>query len=259
MQIAWSNRAWPQLKPAEFLEILRGAGLSRWVHDLGNVEGREVGELLWPELEGLTLAAVSFSSTMAEAADLELAKAIVRMAQGRQAQVVNLHVLVAMQEFASLPDVLAGNLLRLADEAAAGGIKLCLDSSSGLGGSSRAIARTMNGLEHPALRLQFDPGAYVAQNPGSQVEIALQRLIGWVGSFRLADAVFGSAELDFPPLGQGAAVDFARLLQLVQAMELDVPCEVYFRPVTKRPATAPRIEQWLRESLRTLQDCGWRW
>ena len=259
MQLAWSRRAWPQLGEDAFFAILRSAGLTSFVHDLGTIEGPLANEVTWPQASGVHMAAVSLASTLAEADDLAAVSEVVRQAAAHGARVVNLHVLVVLQEFASLPDFLVGNLRHLADLAASQGLTVCLDSACGLGGSHRAIARTMKELDHPALRLQFDPGSYVHQNSGSQVEVAVQRLLGWVGSLNLSDAMEYDPEPSFPPLGQGAAVDFARLLQLIDAMQLDVPCEIYFRPLTRRPATEGQIEKWLVESLRTLKQCGWRW
>ncbi len=259
MQLAWSQHAWPQLEVPTFLAIAQAAGLKHFAYDLGTREGGHSTVIHVPDAQGMQLVAISFASTMAKAADLNVALQIVRYAAERDVKVVNLSVLSVLDEFASLPDALLGNIRHLGDEATVHGMLICLDSASGLGGGSRAIARTLQAVNHPAVRLQFDTGGYVFHNPGSQVEIAFQRLIGWFGSLRLSDFADFNPDPDFPPLGQGAAVDFARVLQLVDATQLDLPIEVFFRPLVKSPAPPEQIERWLQESLRTLKDCGWRW
>lgn len=263
MMVAWSRRGCPELSLDTFASLLRQAELRYFVHDLGwvdpHVTNGGVAEP-WPqlpEIEGVQLAAVNATCTLRHPDEIHRLRQLVAVAGERGAKAVNLHVIHILGEFDPLPSSLVEALCSLGDQAQACGVDLCLDSTSGLGGTRQGMARTIKSLNHPAIKLQLDCGGYVLQNPGSQFEVAIQRLIGWTGSLRLSDMVDGSTEVDYPPLGWGAAVDFTRVWQLIRTMNLNIPCEIYFHPADGKAGAVNQIARNLRESLRTLRDCGW--
>ncbi len=259
MIVAWSRRGWPELSHQAFVRLLHDVQLRYFVHEVGPLEPESPALAPIPQIPDVDLAAVNVTCALRESSELEALRRYLAAAAEAGASAVNLHVLHSLGEFDPLPATLVERLVTLGDEAQAHGLDLCLDSMCGLGGTRHGIERTLKQLDHPAIRLQLDCGGFVLQNPGSQFEVAIQRLIGWAGSLRLSDMVEFSAVADFPPLGSGASVDFARVWQLISTMKLRIPCEVYFRPVDARPASEQQIGQYLRESLQTLRYCGWRW
>lgn len=259
MMVAWSRRGWPELTHDGFVRLLHEGELRYFVHELGLIEAGGSTSPAIPHIDGVQLAAVSATAALREASEVETLRQIVTATAEHGGKTVNLHILNNLGEFDALPAPLARRLITLGDEAQAQGLELCLDSTCSLGGTRHGIERTLKSLNHPAIRLQLDCGGYVLQNPGAQLEVAIQRLIGWAGSLRLSDMVEFSPEADYPPLGWGAAVDFFRVWQIVHTMNLAIPCEIYFRPADTQAATEQQIGHFLRESLRTLRHCGWRW
>ena len=146
---------------------------------------------------------------------------------------------------------------RAADLAAERGLVLAFDTLPGLCGDTREMLRTLEELQHPAIRLNFDTGRYLQQNPWSSGEVALQRVFGHLASVRLTNFTVGVEPQEFPPLGQGGDVDCSRMLQILRGLEFSGPCTVAFQPATRRPPTAAQCEEWLRQSVEHLRGCGW--
>lgn len=145
---------------------------------------------------------------------------------------------------------------RLGDQAASAGIILALATAPGLCGETRSMARTLCDVAHPAVRLEFDTGAYVALNPQSSVEVALQRIIGHVASVRLRDHQGFDGAAGYQPLGLGGGVDFARMLQILRTVAFGGPAIVELPTPSRRDRKRPRSEQ-LVDSLAHLRQCGW--
>lgn len=154
-------------------------------------------------------------------------------------------------------DPFAPRLRRLVDAAEERGLTVAIDMLPGLRCDAREMLRLLRELDRPALRLCFDTGAYVAQHPGSG-EVALQRVCTHLGAVRLRDATGSAGEDDYPPLGQGAAVDFTRTREVLEAIAFRGPCTISF--TLRRRRTPPTIEECragLTRSLAQLHRGGW--
>jgi inosose dehydratase len=158
---------------------------------------------------------------------------------------------------ASLRPQLYDKHRRAADRAAGHGLVLAFDTLPGLCGDARGMLRTIQDLQHPAIRLNFDTGRYLQQNPWSSGEVGLQRVIGHLASLRLTNFTIGVEPQEFPPLGQGGDVDCSRTLQILRGLEFSGPCTIAFQPATRRSPTASDCEAWLEQSVRHLRGCGW--
>jgi len=148
-------------------------------------------------------------------------------------------------------------LRQLADEAAERELVLALDTRPGLCGDAREMLRMLRELSRPA-GLYFDTGAYVALNPGSSGEVALQRVCTKLLGVRLRDATGTPGDENHPPLGQGAAVDFARTRDIVQALRFGGPCSISFTPHrSRKPPTIEQCRAGLQRCLLQLRRGGW--
>lgn len=149
-------------------------------------------------------------------------------------------------------------LRRSCDSAAERGLVLAFDTRPGLCSNAREMLRILRELPHPAAGLYFDTGAYVALNPGSSGEVALQRICAHLAGVRLRDATGTPGEEHYPPLGQGAAVDFTRTRDILQALRFGGPCCISFTLARRRKT--PTVEQCragLERSLVQLRRGGW--
>ena len=149
-------------------------------------------------------------------------------------------------------------LRHLCDAPAERGLVVALDTLPGLCGDAREMLRLLRELPHPAAGLYFDTGAYVALNPGASGEVALQRVCTHLAGVRLRDATGTPGDEDYPPLGQGAAVDFARTRDILQALRFGGPCSISFRLHRgRKPPTIEQCRAGLQRSLLQLRRGGW--
>jgi hypothetical protein len=123
------------------------------------------------------------------------------------------------------------------------------------------MAQTLAELDHPAVRLCFDTGRYLQLNPEASGEIALQRVLGAVGTVRLSDYDLANDQAA-RWLGAGLGVDFGRTLQILESVEFAGPCVISFPSVIAqrtglRPLTSEEIRSALSQSLATLRGSGW--
>lgn len=156
-------------------------------------------------------------------------------------------------------------LRELADAAAKRGMTVCLDTLPGLCENSRAMAKALREIDHGAVRLCFDLGGYLWLNPEANAEIALQRLLGSISMVRLRDFGGRAASPRFPPPGNGGAIDFVLVLQVLRSSGFNGPCIVSFDSVGRAATARVRpgdnsIEAFalgLAGSVKHLRDCGW--
>lgn len=154
-------------------------------------------------------------------------------------------------------------LCQLGDTAKERGLTLLLDTDCEVCGDTLSMASLMAALDHPAVRLHFDTAAVLVRNPGSNGEIALQRVLSLVGGVRLSDVELPAAAAHYVALGRGGGVDFARTRQILQAVEFRGPCVVRFSPFDigplgeQRRLTPDQCRQRLEDSLWTLRHAGW--
>jgi inosose dehydratase len=145
----------------------------------------------------------------------------------------------------------------LADVLGESGFTLALDTAEGLCGDARGMLRTLQEVDRANVRIALDTGRYLALNPEANAEIAVQRVAPHLGLIRLTDSTGIWKDDSFPALGCGGAVDFARLLQILDGVGFDGPCLIDFRPRSGRGFSLDQAQAWLAESVELLGDCGW--
>ena len=165
----------------------------------------------------------------------------------------------------SLPSDWRRRIVQLAEEfASAGEVTLCICPHRAWCGHSRQMASIIREIGHPAVRLQFDCGAYPYHTGGANGEIALQRLLGAIGHVVLTDWDGTDGQdnhAPYPPLGQGGEVDYAAVLQVLRATAFAGPCSIRFAAATVSCGTSqpthPQAQAGLTESCALLRHCGW--
>lgn len=107
--------------------------------------------------------------------------------------------------------IVVDRLRRLGAIAADLGIAIALETHEGPTQNADAMIRTLNELDHPAFRLNFDTGNIAYYNQGADPVDELERVVGWVSNVHLKDNRGGFKDWFFPALGEGGSVDFAKI------------------------------------------------
>ena len=81
----------------------------------------------------------------------------------------------------------------------------------------------MRELDHPQLRLNVDTGNLPYYNEMISVEIALAKVCHLVKSLHLKDSMGQFGQWYFPALGEGGAIDFLRIYQIMRDLNFKGP------------------------------------
>jgi sugar phosphate isomerase/epimerase len=131
-------------------------------------------------------------------------------------------------------EVLARNLAALADEAAAAGVTLCLETHDDWTDPAH-VAAVMRWAGHPAAAINWDIMHPVRQS-GYTMDAAYDILKPWIRHVHFHDGIDVAGELQLRPVGAGV-IDHRRAVQLLRAAGYDgylsgewidwEPCEVH--------------------------------
>jgi sugar phosphate isomerase/epimerase len=165
-----------------------------------------------------------------------------------------------MPPLAELPEA-RDALRRIGDLAVEKAATLCLETQPPWCGHYRDMAATIACLNHPAWKLNFDTGLYQLYNLESVGEVALQRVLGLVGSLRITDLDTSDHNAGAPwtppevpryaPLGQGGCLDLGRLRQI-----LDAVCFAGVWSVSFSAQSTAQFQRALEHSTRALRAAG---
>ena len=151
-------------------------------------------------------------------------------------------------------DLLDRHLREIGDHAAGLGLVYCCDVGPGLCRDHRWMLHAMQELDHPQLRLNFDPGKLLYYNDYPSIEVALAKTCHLVRHVNLCDWNGAAGAPRYPALGYGGCVDFLRTLQLLRDSGYRGP---YTISIDDRPDTVDACRQRVVDSLRTLRECGY--
>jgi len=115
-------------------------------------------------------------------------------------------------------EVLAGNLAALADEAAAAGVTLCLETHDDWTDPAH-VAAVMHHASHSAVAVNWDIMHPVRQS-GSTMDNAYHALKPWIRHVHFHDGIDVAGELQLRPVGTGA-IDHRHAVQLLRAEGYD--------------------------------------
>lgn len=149
-------------------------------------------------------------------------------------------------------------LAALGDLAERHGISLCLAPAPGICQHYRDMLLLMSELQHPQIRVSFDPVELLALQPEGNLEVALAKLCPFVRHVHLADTtgLYGTRKVNV--LGTGGAVDFLRMYQILRDVKFRGPYGVDLRTPPGNPEPdLPACEQHLADSLRFLARLGY--
>ena len=154
--------------------------------------------------------------------------------------------------------VVIGHLRSLGDLAGVLGMDLTLETHKGPTQEAGAMLSLMAEVDHPRVRLNFDTGNIAYYNRGADPVDELEKVKHLVRSVHLKDSRGGFEDWYFPAIGQGGAVDFSRIREVLDGVGFAGPYTVEIEGIggEPEPGLEARHER-VVASLRHLRSCGY--
>lgn len=155
-------------------------------------------------------------------------------------------------------ETLLAHLRDIGDYAAKLGITVCFETHPGLCVNSREMLRTMRDLDHPHLRLNFDTANLLFYNEFANVEVALAKVCHLVRHVHLKDSRGVFQEWYFPELGDGGAVDFLRVYQIMRDCGFAGPYSIELEGIAGEPdPSLDELHRRVAKSVGHLRSIGY--
>lgn len=155
-------------------------------------------------------------------------------------------------------ETLYAHLREIGDCAGKLGITYCFETHPGICQHHRDMLQTMQDLDHPHLKLNFDTANILYYNEKVESETALAKVCHHVRHIHLKDSQGDYGQWYFPALGRGGAVDFVRVLQLMTTCGFTGPYSLEIEGIAgegELPLEA--YHQRIVESVEHLRTCGY--
>jgi sugar phosphate isomerase/epimerase len=112
----------------------------------------------------------------------------------------------------------------LADEAAADGIDICLETHGGLLATGEIAKQLVADIGRPNVGINYDPGNVIFYGD-TRPESDLPKSVDKVTHMHIKDQIGGAGVWHFPQIGTGE-VDYPALFKVLDAAGFDGPCSV---------------------------------
>jgi L-ribulose-5-phosphate 3-epimerase len=152
---------------------------------------------------------------------------------------------------------LIATLREVGDYAAARDLTVCLETHPGITNNAAQMLRTMQELQHPAVKLNFDTANILYYNAGADVLAELRTVMSYVGHVHLKDSRGRPRDWYFPALGDGGAVDFAAVGHILNDIGFFGPFSIELEGIQDEPElTLEQRQERLQRSVDHLRKVG---
>jgi inosose dehydratase len=150
------------------------------------------------------------------------------------------------------------SLRRIGDAAALLGVTVSLETHKGPTQNAKAMLATMNDVDHPHIRLNFDTGNIAYYNAGADPVAELEQVKHLVRNVHLKDNRGGLEDWYFPAVGDGGAVDFQRVRTVLDGVGFRGPYTIEIEGIggEPEPGLEARTDRVAR-SVQHLRACGY--
>ena len=150
------------------------------------------------------------------------------------------------------------HLRRLGDVAGESGVTLALETHKGPTQNAEAMLALLTEVDHPHVRLNFDTGNIAYYNNGANPCDQLAKVKHLVRNVHLKDNRGGFEDWYFPALGDGRAVDFLRVREILDSVGFAGPYTIEIEGIggEPEPGLETRHER-VRRSVAHLRACGY--
>ncbi len=150
------------------------------------------------------------------------------------------------------------NLRRIGDTAAEQGITVALETHKGPTQNAEAMLRLMDEVNHPNVRLNFDTGNIAYYNQGVNPVDELAKVAPLVRNVHVKDNRGGFEDWYFPAVGDGGAVDFRRVREILDAEGFAGPYTIEIEGIGGEPEPGLEARQdRVKRSVEHLRKCGY--
>lgn len=148
-----------------------------------------------------------------------------------------------------------GRLRRLGDLAAAKNIVVVIETHPDLGMNGSTALATMQGVDHPNIRINFDPANIYYYNENVDAVTELTKILPYVAAVHLKDSAGGFQEHNFPAIGDGAA-DWKTIFKLLNDRGMYGPFTLEMEGIAGETLTFEQTYARIERSLEFLRGCG---
>lgn len=150
----------------------------------------------------------------------------------------------------------AMDLLRdLAEKAAARDVVIALETHPPYCENADGMLATMEAVDHPNLRVNFDTANIFYYNEGLDSADELKRVVDYVVSVHLKDTDGGFKSANFPVIGEGV-VQFERIFDTLEDADFDGPLTLELEGALMRDLDVQARHQAVKESMAYLRSIG---
>jgi inosose dehydratase len=139
---------------------------------------------------------------------------------------------------------------KIGDKAAAHGLTVCLETHPILCHNGDEALKTMEGVNHDSIRLNFDTANIYYYNEGTSAVDELKKVAEYVKSMHLKDTDGTPRSFVFPPLGEGI-VDFPEVFRILNQVGFYGPFTFELESTKKE-----EMAQALEKSVNYLRSTG---
>lgn len=152
---------------------------------------------------------------------------------------------------------LIATLRDVGDYAAARDLTVCLETHPGITVNAAQMLRTMQELQHPAVKLNFDTGNILYYTEGADVVTELRAVLPYIGHVHLKDSRGRLRDWYFPALGEGGAADFASVGRILNDGGFSGPFSIELEGIQDEPElTLDERQERLQRSVDHLRRVG---
>ena len=140
----------------------------------------------------------------------------------------------------------------LADEAAADGITICLETHGGLLANGAMAADLVRRIGKPNVGINYDPGNVIFYG-NTRPETDIDAAVPYINHMHIKDQIGGAGNWNFPAIGTGE-VDYKPIFAALDAAGFDGPCsvEIEFQGEPWPPLAA--VNQAMADSYRYVRQ-----
>ena len=144
-------------------------------------------------------------------------------------------------------------LRAIGENAAPGGIKVCLETHPDLIHNGDIALETMKAVNHPNICVNFDTGNVYYYNHNVTAVSEVQKVVPHVGAVHLKDTNGGYRTWHFPTLGEGV-VDFKAVFQTLNDADFYGPFTMELEGVEGESLDEAGVKARVADSLQHLKD-----